>query len=137
MGTAVEVAEALASDLHNQGHQVRLNPQFQPGHLSEDPREILLICTSNTGVGDLPMSIVPFYTHLKKDYPNVAGRRYGIVNLGDSSYPNFAQAGKTLDDALADLGAQRIGEPLVLDAIYVDDHQQEARNWLQNWSRLL
>lgn len=137
MGTALEVAQTIAQSLRAAGHEVRLNAAFQKAHLGQNPAEVMLIVTSNTGMGDLPLNIVPFYQHLKNDYPPIAGRRYGIVNLGDSSYPNFAQAGISLDEALADLGAQRIGEPLVLDAIYVDDHSAEALTWLENWSRLL
>jgi MioC protein len=137
MGTALDVAQALAQALNTAGHETRINPAFQKGQLDESPSEILLICTSNTGMGDLPMNIAPFYEHLKNDYPNVAGRRYGVVNLGDSSYPNFAQAGKTLDETLADLGAQRIGEPLILDAIFTSDPTAEALAWADTWSRLL
>jgi len=137
MGTALDVAQALAQALNTAGHETRINPAFQKGQLDESPSEILLICTSNTGMGDLPMNIAPFYEHLKNDFPKIAGRRYGIVNLGDSSYPNFAQAGKTLDEAMADLGAQRVGEPLILDALDIDDPDITARTWAENWSRQL
>lgn len=137
MGTALEVAQTVQQVLHHAGHQVRTNAGFRKGQLDENPAEITLICTSNTGMGDLPVNIVPFYEHLKNDFPRIAGRRYGVINLGDSSYPNFAQAGKTLDEAMADLGAQRVGEPLVLDAIYVDDPSAEARTWAEAWSRQL
>lgn len=137
MGTALEVAQTLEQTLTAAGHQVRVNPSFVRGQLDENPVDVILICTSNTGMGDLPQNIVPFYEHLKNDYPNVAGRRYGVINLGDSSYPNFAQAGNTLDEALADLGAQRIGESLVLDAMYIDEPTAEARAWAQVWSQQL
>lgn len=137
MGTALEVAQALQQALAADGHPIRVNPQFRKGDLAANPDEVLLICTSNTGMGDLPMNIVPFYEHLKNDFPRLAGRRFGLVNLGDSSYPNFAQAGKTLEEALADLGARRLGEPLILDAIYVDDYIKEAREWALDWSRQL
>jgi len=137
MGTAIEIAQAVQQIFSAAGHEVRLNADFRKGQLDENPAEVILICTSNTGMGDLPMNIAPFYEHLKNDFPRIAGRRYGVINLGDSSYPNFAQAGKTLDDAMADLGAQRIGEPLVLDAIYSDDPVAEARTWAEDWSKRL
>lgn len=135
-GTALEVAEAVADTLTAQGHQVRINARFQKGDL-QDAQEVLLVCTSNTGMGDLPMNIVPFYEHLKNDYPALAGRRYGVINLGDSSFPNFAQAGKTLDEAVADLGAVRIGEPLVIDSIFTNDPASDASDWANEWSTLL
>lgn len=137
MGTALEVAQALQQTLTSCGHGVSLNANFKKGQLDTNPDNILLLCTSNTGMGNLPMNIVPFYEHLTNDFPRIAGRRYGLVNLGDSSYPNFAQAGKTLDETMTDLGALRIGDPLILDAIYVDDHAAEARLWAQKWSQML
>lgn len=136
MGTALEVAQAVAATLEGCGHTVQVNPQFQPGQLS-DSEELLLICTSNTGMGDLPANIAPLYAHLLTDPPPLVGRRYGVINLGDSSYPNFAEAGATLDNALADVGATRVGEPLVLDAILTDDHADEACAWVQQWEQLL
>jgi MioC protein len=137
MGTALEVAQAVEQEFRHAGHEVRLNAGFRKGQLDDNPAEVILICTSNTGMGDLPLNIVPFYDHLKNDYPRIAGHRYGIINLGDSSYPNFAQAGKTLDETMADLGAQRIGAPLVLDAIDIDDPITAARTWAKNWSNQL
>lgn len=137
MGTAVEVAEVVAATLEGCGHSPRINAAFQPGQLGEEPDEVMLICTSNTGMGDLPANIAPLYAHLRDDAPAITGQRYGVINLGDSSYPNFAQAGVTLDEAMADLGAVRVGEPLVIDAILTTDHADEACAWAREWEQLL
>lgn len=137
MGTALEVAQALQQAFSLSGHQARVNPTYQAGQLTADANEVILICTSNTGMGDLPANITPLYEDLTVNFPNIAGRRYGIVNLGDSSYPNFALAGKTLDEALADLGAQRVGETLVLDAIYTSDYAKEVKQWAEHWEKML
>ena len=137
MGNAFEVAQTVHQELSKENHTVTLNPAFSAGDLSDDNDEIILVCTSNTGMGDLPENILPFFVHLTNDVPNIVGRRYGIINLGDSSYPSFAEAGKTIDNALSDLGAQRIGEQLILDAILVDDYHQETIDWLNNWKTLI
>ncbi len=42
-----------------------------------------------------------------------------------------------LDAAFEDLGATRIGEPLVLDASSGDDAATLAREWVQDWVKLL
>lgn len=136
-GTALEVAEAIAATLAERHHCCRINTQFQPGQLTDKTDEVLLLCTSNTGMGDLPANIAPLYHHLTVDCPRIVGRRYGIVNLGDSSYPNFAQAGQTLDDAMTDIGAQRIGEPCVLDAMVVDRHADDGQAWARQWEQHL
>ncbi len=135
MGQAEAVARAVAAQLSEDGHTATLNPFFEKGDLDEN--SVILICTSNTGMGDLPNNILPLYAYLKHDCPNLVARLYGIINLGDSSYPNFAQAGQTLDEALADLGAKRVGDPLVMDAIYVDDYEQEAKTWAHTWGQQL
>lgn len=136
-GKSLEVAVAVSSSLSDSGHTCRINTAFAPGQLTEVPGEVLLLCTSNTGMGDLPANIAPLYQHLATDYPKIGGRRYGIINLGDSSYPTFAEAGHALDDAMADIGAFRVGEPCVLDAIYVDDHLLQAQDWAARWGRQL
>lgn len=137
MGTALEVAQAMSTTLRGLGHNCRIDAQFERGQLAKKSDELILICTSSTGMGDLPASIAPLLQHLTNDLPDIADRRYGIVSLGDSSYPNFAQAGKTLDEAMADIGAVRVGEPCVLDAIYVDDPIAEAQVWARQWEQLI
>lgn len=137
MGTALEVAETVKQTLEGMGHSIRINPQFVAGQLTDTDDEVFIVCTSNTGMGDLPANIAPLHAHLTNDFPNIAGKQFGLINLGDSSYPNFAQAGQTLENALVDIGAQRLGDPLVLDAIYVSDYDDEAQDWALAWGQLL
>lgn len=137
MGTALNVANEVANALDTLGHKVRISPAFDGSGLYQADDEVVLICTSNTGMGDLPESILPLYALLTQTPPNIAGRLYGMINLGDSSYPNFAQAGKTLDEAMTDIGAVRLGTPCVLDAIYVDEPEEEACDWVKQWAQLL
>ncbi|WNO11586.1 flavodoxin domain-containing protein [Teredinibacter sp. KSP-S5-2] len=137
MGTALEVARTIEAVLEGYGHHVALNPAFQAGDLGDDPDQLLIICTSNTGMGDLPENIQPFHQHLVNDIPQVVDRRYVIVNLGDSSYPQFAQAGQTIDEALADIGAKRISTPLVIDAMEVDDHEDVAASWATELNEII
>jgi MioC protein len=136
MGTALRVATSMATHLQAAGHTVRVNEGFKKSDLANDD-EILLVCTSNTGAGDLPPAMIPLFMHLRNDAPNLASRRYGIVNLGDSSYPTFAQAGHHVDDALQDVGATRVGEMLIIDAISGDVPEDLAKVWLEDWIQLL
>lgn len=136
-GNAEAVAETVAEIAHSQGHQVSVNTQADLDDLVRDPEEVLLLCTSNTGAGDLPDNLQPLYLQLTRNFPAVAGRRYGLINLGDSSYITFGEAGQALDEALADLGAQRLGEPLMLDACEDEDPEEAARPWMQAWLETL
>lgn len=136
-GAAEQVAELAAELLREQGHDVSINTYPSGADLARDGDEILLLCHSNTGSGELPDNIQPLYLHLTRDYPRIAGRRYGVINLADSSYTSFNEAGIMLDAAFADLGASRIGEPLVIDACSGDDPASLTREWLASWEKLL
>lgn len=135
MGTALGVAKSVGMVLEGCGHTVELHEIFKKKHF--DSEAILLVCTSSTGMGDLPESIVPFYSFLVNDHPRIAGMKYGLISLGDSSYPNFAEAGKLIDETLSDLGANRCGDVLVMDAIYEDDHEETAAEWVAAWHHLI
>lgn len=134
MGTAETVAATLDKELRSLGHSSRINFNPDASELLADEEEVLLICTSNTGNGDLPDNIQPLYLALVRDYPRIAGRRYGVVNLGDSSYTSFNEGGRALDAAFEDLGARRLGEPLVLDASEGEDPEALARAWVKAWA---
>lgn len=136
-GAAEQVAEIAAEKLREIGHEVTLNTYARPQDLVRDNDEILLLCHSNTGSGELPDNIQPIYLHLTRDYPRIAGKRYGVINLGDSSYSSFNDAGRMLDAAFADLGALRIGEPLVLDACSGDSPEALTLEWVNEWAQQL
>lgn len=137
MGTAQGVAEALSRKLQEEGHQCRVEMSPRLLDLTQEPADLWIFCTSNTGAGDLPDNIQPLYEGLTTAFPAIAGRHYRMVILGDSCYPTFAEAGHRLDAALADIGAVRDGEPLVLDAISGDAPQPQALAWLAGWSHSL
>ena len=137
MGTAETVAEAVAAELRQLQHTVTVNFQADVSDILRDENEILLVCTSNTGSGDLPDNIQPLYLQLTRDFPRIAGRRYGVINLGDSSYTTFNEGGRALDEAFADLGARRIGDPLVLDSCEGLDAEEESIDWIKEWAKQL
>ncbi|RYY01675.1 MAG: flavodoxin [Gammaproteobacteria bacterium] len=136
-GAAEQVAEIAAEKLRELGHQVTLNTYARAEDLVRDVDEILLLCHSNTGAGELPDNIEPIYLHITRDYPRIAGKRYGVINLADSSYNTFNEAGRMLDTAFADLGAVRIGEPLIIDACSGDNPATLTTDWVNDWAKLL
>lgn len=136
-GRAEQIAEIAAVRLRELGHEVSLNTYARPEDLVRNADEVLLLCHSNTGAGELPDNIEPIYLHLTRDYPRMAGKRYGVINLADSSYNTFNEAGRMLDAAFADIGAVRVGEPLVLDACSGENPETQTREWVESWEPLL
>lgn len=136
-GAAEQIAEIAAELLRDLGHHVAINSYARPQDLTHNADEILLLCHSNTGSGELPDNLQPIYLHLTREYPHIAGKRYGVINLADSSYSSFNDAGRMLDAAFADLGAIRLGEPLIIDASSGDNPAHLAREWVQQWAQQL
>lgn len=136
MGTALNVALTIKSALENFGHGVQVTEHFRVGDLAMND-SIILVCTSNTGMGDIPANLTGFYAHIVNERPEMTGRAYNVVNLGDSSYPNFGEAGKLIDTSLKELGGHRLGDMFIMDAILVDDYEEEAEHWAAQWNKLI
>jgi len=81
--------------------------------LASNPPDLLLVITSTTGNGELPDELNPFYATLRNTPPDIAGLKYAVIVLGDSSYETFCGGGLAMDEALLDIGANRVAEPLL------------------------
>lgn len=94
-----------------------------------------IICTSTTGSGDVPDNAQALFHSLDAQAKYLGHVRYGLVALCDSSYgDSFMGGGKQFDERLRDLGAQRVGEICVLDAMEVNEPEAAAVAWLPGWA---
>jgi len=129
-GAATLTSDEIESALTDASHEViRPDPPSMEG-LTDESTDILVVCTSTTGSGDVPDDLLPVYTALRTEYPRITHLKYLVVALGDSSYDNFCGGGVTMDESLADLGAQQIKEPLKLDALEVTEPEEVAPPWV-------
>lgn len=133
-GTAGQSANAVGQVLNHQGHQVRVNQEPSARDLIQDTEEVLLVCCSTTGEGELPRNIYPLFLALDDQAVDLHGRYYGVIALGDSGYRFFAQAGYMMENALYMSGAKRVGEICVLDAKRVTNHPLAAAQWASEWA---
>lgn len=132
-GTAEKTAYVVAEVLRHQGHQVRLNASPTRQDLEQDRDEVLLVCCSTTGEGEVPDNLNPLYRALDDQAIEVKGRHYGVIALGDSGFRYFAYAGFLMENALYMAGAIRIGEVCTLDAQVVTNHPLAAAQWANDW----
>jgi len=130
-GGAKLVAEEVQSALENLDHSVTLLEEARGADLQNDDIDMLLVCTSTTGAGDLPDELVPLYAELTDAPPNIVGLKYAVIALGDSSYDDtYCGGGLSLDRALADIGATQLIEPLQLDAMETVTPEDDAVPWV-------
>ena len=131
-GAAHRVADDVVEQLERQDWQIERDELPDAAAIAADLPDFLLVITSTTGVGELPEELVPFYNTLQEAPPRIAGTRYSVIVLGDSSYETFCGGGLAMDAALEDIGCQRVAGPLKIDAMETDEPEEAALEFLQN-----
>lgn len=131
-GNSESACKTLAAALHHAGFHVEVTElsAMPPANLAQ--ARLLLVVTSTYGSGDAPINAEKMLTHLKA-HPPLAGVRYGVCALGDSTYPNFAQCGRDYDRLLSECGAQRVIDLCVCDVDYEEyfpNFQNNVLAWL-------
>lgn len=133
-GTAQLVAQELELTLDDEHTRVqtRLMDGLDAGVF--DRGGLFLLCTSTYGQGDVPDNAKGLYESLQTTRPDLSRVRYGIIALGDRTYAEtFCNGGKRFDAILAELGAIRIGEPLLHDASAGTLPEEAAVQWAGPW----
>ena len=126
-GHAREVAANLHAALAEQGISTKLvsAADYKPKTITDE--QVLLLVTSTQGEGEPPEEAVSLHRHLfGKKAPQLPALRFAVCGLGDSSYPDFCQAGKDFDARLAELGAERLAPRADCDVEY----QTPAAAWI-------
>ncbi|WP_419494685.1 diflavin oxidoreductase [Chryseobacterium bernardetii] len=127
-GNSKKLATALAGIVKKKGIQVKLADlsQYKPKDLSKE--EFFFVVISTQGEGDPPVLAKKFYDYIYENEINLSTLKFGVLALGDSSYPLFCKTGEDVDSRFEILGAQRI-IPLKKCDI---DYEQHAQNWIEH-----
>ena len=126
-GHAREVADKLHAALAEQGiNAKRISAaDYKPKTIADE--QVLLLVTSTQGEGEPPEEAVSLHRLLfGKKAPPLPALRFAVCGLGDSSYPDFCQAGKDFDTRLAELGGERLAPRADCDV----DYQATAAAWI-------
>ncbi|WP_022961158.1 flavodoxin domain-containing protein [Halopseudomonas pelagia] len=137
-GTADMVADEAASVCAKAGLDViRIKPATVDALLAAKP-DSLLVCTSTTGMGELPDSFMPFYLELQSRFPLLTLVPFGVIALGDSAYGDtFCQGGELMRELLLELQAVEALPMLRLDASESVTPESDAQPWLEQWASLV
>jgi len=94
--------------------------------LNDLPKEeYFLSIVSTHGEGDPPAAAKKFYDHIHSNGFKLDKLKYGILALGDTSYPLFCTAGEEVDKQLEKLGGKRIIPLQKCDV----DYESDADGW--------
>lgn len=128
-GNAKSVADKVAAELTEAGIAVkRVALKDYKAKTIADEKYLLLV-TSTQGEGDPPEEGMVLHKLLNgKKAPKLIDLQFAVLGLGDSSYPNFCQAGKDFDQRFAELGATRLFERVDADLDYIATAEQWIRD---------
>lgn len=133
-GNAQMVGDTLVDEFNAQGHEAEVITDGTLEDLDLPNQEVVLICTSTHGLGELPDNIIPIHDALAEQKPDLSHLKYGVIALGDQTYADtFCQAGKTMDALFGSLGAHTVGERLEIDACTQPLPDEEALEWSKEW----
>ena len=128
-GNGEQLAETLAKQARDKGFSAQATSlaNYKPANLKRESLVSFVISTH--GEGDPPDDAELFYEYLMSEKaPKLAGLKYSVLALGDSSYINFCETGREFDARLSELGASRVAPLTECDL----DYEQPAHAWSAN-----
>lgn len=126
-GNAKKLATAFAAKAKKENLQVKLAglDQYRLTDLSRE--ENLFVVISTQGDGEPPVAAQKFYDHIHRNGFRLEQLRYGVLALGDTSYPFFCKTGEDVDSQLEKLGGKRIVPIRKCDV----DYEKDAESWFE------
>jgi sulfite reductase (NADPH) flavoprotein alpha-component len=127
-GNSKRLATDFAAKAKQKGINARLVSleQYRPNDLAKE--EFFFTVISTQGDGEPPASAKKFYDHIHQNGFKLQQLKYGVLALGDTSYPLFCKAGEDVDAQLQKLGGERIVSLEKCDT----DYEDQADAWFQN-----
>lgn len=133
-GTAEMVADEVLSRIEDAGREGRILRMEKASVDTLRAAGELILCSSTYGTGDVPDNGQALYAALQTERPDLSHLRYGVVSLGDSTYPlTFCFGGKKFDELLAELGAIRVCDRVEHDRRGRDYPEDLAGDWTEIW----
>lgn len=128
-GTETGNSKKVATDFALKAKKSSINAKvvsLDQYRLTDLPKEeYLLAVISTQGEGEPPASAKKFYDHIHQNGFQLEKLKFGVLALGDTSYPLFCKAGEDVDAQLEKLGGKRLIDIQKCDV----DYESEAETW--------
>ena len=124
-GNSKKLATDLAAKAKKSGIQAKVVSldQYRLNDLAKE--EYFFTIISTQGEGEPPATAKKFYDHIHQNGFKLPQIKYGVLALGDTSYPLYCKAGEDVDQQFQKLGGQRVVPLIKCDT----DYQGDADGW--------
>ena len=124
-GNSKKLATDFASQAKKSGITAKLVSldQYRLNDLSKE--EYFFTIISTQGEGEPPATAKKFYDHIHQNGFKLSQLKFGVLALGDTSYPLYCKAGEDVDTQLQKLGGQRVVSLVKCDT----DYEKDAATW--------
>lgn len=130
-GTETGNSKTLASSFAAKAKKAGINAkivdlnQYRLNDLQKE--EYFITIVSTHGDGEPPAAAKKFFDHIHANALKLEKMNYGVLALGDTSYPLFCKAGEQVDLQLSKMGAQRLVPLQKCDV----DFEADAEAWFE------
>ena len=120
-GNSKKLATVLAARAKKSGVNAKVvgMDQYRAGDLGKE--EYLFSIVSTHGEGEPPAAAKKFYDHIHQDGFELPNLKFGVLALGDTSYPLYCKTGEDVDAQLQKLGGERIVPLQKCDVDFAED----------------
>jgi sulfite reductase (NADPH) flavoprotein alpha-component len=132
-GNAQKLATSLAAQVKKSGLPAKLVSLEQYRLSDLEKEDFFFAIISTHGEGEPPVAAKKFYAHIHQNGFKVPQIKYGVLALGDSSYPLFCKTGEEVDHQLQHLGGNRVVPLQKCDV----DYEEPASLWFNEVLRAL
>jgi len=124
-GNSKKLASSFAAKAKKFGINAKLVDlnQYRLNDLQKEEYFVTVISTH--GDGEPPAAAKKFFDHIHANGIKLEKMNYGVLALGDTSYPLFCKAGEQIDLQLNKMGAQRLAPLQKCDV----DYEADAEAW--------
>ncbi len=126
-GNAKRLATQLSGIAKKANIQVKLTGVDQYRFNDLPKEEYFFLVISTQGDGEPPILSKKFYDHVIENDIDLTKMNFGILGLGDSSYPEFCKTAEDLQQRFLQLGGKEFEPIQKCDT----DYQKDSENWFQ------
>lgn len=126
-GNSKKLASSFAAKAKKAGINAKIVDlnQYRLNDLQKE--EYFITVVSTHGDGEPPAAAKKFFDHIHANGFKLEKMNYGVLALGDTSYPLFCKAGEQIDLQLNKMGAQRLVPLQKCDV----DFEADAEAWFE------